>query len=121
MKKTIYSLGALREVLAAANRRYLEFISAIDDPSAGIGRLGKLRQTVHENARSYRGFNLFDEQDEWLLQVIARGEFNIKWVSEQTAARIPAATQQRTGLPAAETPARTRSGSSKPTAATSTT
>lgn len=77
MKKTIYSLGALREVLAAANRRYLEFISAIDDPSDGIGRLGKLSQTVHENARSYRGFNLFDEQDEWLFQVIARGEFNV--------------------------------------------
>lgn len=36
MKKTIYSLGALREVLTAANRPYLEFISAIDDPGDGI-------------------------------------------------------------------------------------
>jgi len=77
MKKTIYSLGALREVLAAANRRYLEFVSVIDDPSGGIHKLGKLSQTVHENARSYRGFNLFDEQDELLFQAIARGEFNI--------------------------------------------
>jgi hypothetical protein len=27
MQKTIYSLPALREVLVAANRRYLEFLS----------------------------------------------------------------------------------------------
>ena len=77
MKKTIYSLGALREVLAAANRRYLEFLSALDDPSGGIGKLGHLSQTIHEDARSYRGFNFFDPRDELLFQVIARGEFNI--------------------------------------------
>ena len=77
MKKTIYSLGALREVLAAANQRYLEFISAIDDPSDGRRKLGKLSQTVHQENRSYRGFNFFDAQDELLFQVIARAEFNI--------------------------------------------
>ena len=77
MKKTIYSLGALREVLAAANRRYLEFISAIDDPSNGLRKLGKLSQTVQQDARSYRGFNFFDADDERLFQTIARGEFNI--------------------------------------------
>jgi hypothetical protein len=77
MKKTIYSLGALREVLTAANRRYLEFISTIDDPSDGIRKLSKLSQPVREHQRSYRGFNLFDEQDDFLFRVIARGEFNI--------------------------------------------
>ena len=77
MKKTIYSLGALREVLTAANRRYLEFLSSINDPSQGIHKLQHLSQTVHEEARSYRGFNFFDSQDEFLFQVIARGEFNI--------------------------------------------
>ncbi len=77
MKKTIYSLGALREVLAAANRRYLEFLSSLDDPSGGIGKLAHLSQTIHEQDRSYRGFNFFDPRDELLFQVIARGEFNI--------------------------------------------
>jgi hypothetical protein len=77
MKKTIYSLGALREVLAAANRRYLEFLSALDDSSGGIGKLSNLSQTIHQEARSYRGFNFFDPRDELLFQVIARGEFNI--------------------------------------------
>jgi hypothetical protein len=83
MKKTIYSLGALREVLAAANRRYLEFLSSLDDPSDGQTKLRRLSQTLHEDARSYRGFNFFDPQDELLLQVIARGEFNISGFHNQ--------------------------------------
>src|SRR3984893_6990930 len=75
MKKTIYSLGALREVLCAANRRYPEFLSAIDDPSNGIDKLNKITRTVHEEARSYRGFNFFDQDDEALFLALARGEF----------------------------------------------
>jgi hypothetical protein len=31
LKKSIYSLGDLRQLVAAANRRYLEFISALED------------------------------------------------------------------------------------------
>lgn len=76
MKKTIYSLGALREVLNAANRRYLEFLSAIDDPSNGIDKLHKITRTVHEE-RSYRGFNFFNQDDEALFLAPARGEFTI--------------------------------------------
>src|SRR2546426_9225587 len=45
MKKSIYSLAPLRQVLAAANNRYLEFISTLDDPSAGIKHLNKLSRT----------------------------------------------------------------------------
>src|SRR6266566_2449673 len=46
MKKSIYSLPALREVLQAANRRYLEFLSTLDDPTAGIDRLHKISEPV---------------------------------------------------------------------------
>jgi hypothetical protein len=36
LRKTIYSLDPdLRELLVAANKRYLAFISHLDDPSAG--------------------------------------------------------------------------------------
>jgi len=45
MKETIYSLCALREVLGAANRRYLEFLPAIDDPSNGIDKLNQITRT----------------------------------------------------------------------------
>jgi hypothetical protein len=90
MKKTIYSLGALRELLMAANRRYLEFLSAIDDPSNGIDKLNKITRTVHEDARSYRGFNFFDQQDETLFLALARGEFSISGVQNKALrARFP--------------------------------
>ena len=90
MKKTIYSLGALREVLLAANHRYLEFLSAIDDPSNGIDKLNKITRTVHEEARSYRGFNFFDQDDEALFLALARGEFTISGVQNKALrARFP--------------------------------
>ena len=84
MKKTIYSLGPLRELLLAANRRYLEFLSAIDDPSNGLDKLNKITRTVHEEARSYRGFNFFDQDDETLFLALARGEFAISGVQNKT-------------------------------------
>ena len=90
MKKTIYSLGPLRELLLAANRRYLEFLSAIDDPSNGIHKLNKITRTVHEEARSYRGFNFFDQNDEALFLALARGEFTISGVQNKAwRARFP--------------------------------
>ena len=78
MKKSIYSLGPLRVSLASANRRYLEFISAIDDSSSGIRFLNKISRTVFDNDHAYRGFNFFDDEDQTLFETIARGEFNIR-------------------------------------------
>jgi uncharacterized protein (TIGR03437 family) len=53
MQKTIYSLPALRELMEAANRRYLEFLSAIEDPRAGRNKLDKLSQPVEQEGRRY--------------------------------------------------------------------
>ena len=77
MKKTIYSLAPLRELLLAANRRYLEFISVIEDDKAGTDKLNKISQPVEENDRGYRGFNFFDPDDEELFRALGSGEFNI--------------------------------------------
>lgn len=77
MKKGIYSLSPLRELLLAANRRYLEFISAIDDISAGIGKLNNISMSIVKNNRSYKGFNFFSEEDQKLFEAIVRGEFTI--------------------------------------------
>jgi len=77
MKKGIYSLAPLRELLLAANLRYLEFISSIEDRSAGISKLNKISKTVIDKNRSYKGFNLFTEDDQMLFESIASGEFNI--------------------------------------------
>ena len=78
VKKTIYSLPALRELMGAANRRYLEFISALDDPTTGLKDLLKISNRVRDpRQRSYRGFNLFDKQDLALFEAIVAGEFTI--------------------------------------------
>ncbi len=87
MKKTIYSLASLRELLAASNRRYLEFVSAIDDHSGALSKLNKITRTVQEKARSYRGFNFFDREDETLFLALARGEFTISGLQNKTLRR----------------------------------
>jgi len=84
MKKSIYSLTALRDVMAACNARYLEFISAIDDPSAGIRNLRKVSATLRENDRTYPGFNFFSDQDQVLFETLVRGEFNIRGFRNKT-------------------------------------
>jgi len=88
MQKTIYSLPALRELLEAANRRYLEFLSTIEDPRNGRDKLDKLSQPVRQKSRSYPGFNLFAAADETLLCVIARGEFNISGLQNKSLRRF---------------------------------
>ena len=87
MQKTIYSLAAQRELLEAANRRYLEFLSAIEDPRAGRNKPDKLSQPVEQEGRRYSGFNLFDLDDENLLCSIVRGEFNISGLQNKTLRR----------------------------------
>ena len=68
MKKGIYSLPALAKLLYAANQRYLQFISTIDDPSCGVNKLGKICKPVVDHTRSYKGFNLFDAEDQKLFE-----------------------------------------------------
>ncbi len=46
VKKTLYSLGVIRDLLGAANRRYLEFLSSLDDSSAGRKQLERLARPV---------------------------------------------------------------------------
>lgn len=77
MKKSIYSLPVVADLLKAANRRYLEFLSALDDPTAGIRDLDKISKTTSDGRRRYRGLNLFAEEDRAALEAILRGEFNL--------------------------------------------
>jgi hypothetical protein len=78
VKKTIHSLGVMRELLAAANRRYLEFVSTLDDTTTGRRQLERLSRPVRDANRSYKGLNFFDPLDSDLLLAIVRGEFNLR-------------------------------------------
>lgn len=77
MKKGIYSFAPLQKLLLAANTRYIAFISELDDNTTGIDRLNKIATTLIEDEHTYKGFNLFDENDQHLFETIAAGEFNI--------------------------------------------
>jgi len=77
MKKTIHSLPALRELLLAANQRYLKFISAIATPQVGVAKLHQLAETKMENQHRHKGFNLFSEEDTCLFRSLLQGEFFI--------------------------------------------
>jgi hypothetical protein len=80
LKKSIYSLPVLRDLMWASNRRYLEFISTLDDPTSGLRDLEKIARPVREGERSLPGFNLFDGEDLDLFLALVRGEFNISGV-----------------------------------------
>ena len=77
LRKNIYSLPDLRELMQAANERYLSFMASIDNPNASLQAIDKLAKPARENDRSYRGFNLFLGEDHSLFITLARGEWNI--------------------------------------------
>lgn len=96
MKKNIYSLRPFIKVASDANRRYLEFISTIEEKNVGTKRLRKVTQRIEENNRGYKGFNFFDDNDVKVMRILTRGEFNIsgfrnkdirKYLSQKSSGR----------------------------------
>ncbi len=77
LKKSIYSLNDLRLLLVAANKRYLAFVSEIDDPSAGQKLLHQVTEPKNLHGRTYKGFNFFSRDDQHLCEIIIRGEYAI--------------------------------------------
>jgi hypothetical protein len=77
VRKSIYSLPVVRDLLRAATYRYLDFLAAIEDPRPGLRALEKIATPVHDGERSYRGFNLLHGPDLELFRTILRGEWTI--------------------------------------------
>ncbi len=80
LKKSIYSLINLREILFGCNRRYLEFISSLEDHSDGRLALKKITEPKVENGTAWKGINFFDPKDQSLLRGIQRPEYNIRGI-----------------------------------------
>jgi hypothetical protein len=80
LKKSIYSLIDLREILAGCNRRYLEFLSAIEDTASGQRDLTRLSEPQREGDRTIKGLNFFAPAEQKLLRALQRPEFNIHGV-----------------------------------------
>jgi hypothetical protein len=77
LKKTIYSLIDLADILLGCNQRYLAFLASLDDPSAGERDLERLSRPRVGTIPQVKGVNFFDPAEKTLLQTLQRGEFNI--------------------------------------------
>lgn len=77
VKKSIYSLIDLREILFGCNRRYLEHLSALDDFSAGVRALDRVTRTRVVDDKTVKGINFFDPTDKALLQALQDPRVNI--------------------------------------------
>lgn len=77
VKKTIYSLNDLRDILLGCNRRYLAYLSALDDVSAGVRALDRLTRPRAVNGKTIKGVNFFNPVEQALLRALQRPAFNI--------------------------------------------
>jgi hypothetical protein len=77
VKKTIYSLIDLREILLGCNRRYLAHLSALDDFSAGVRALERLTKPRSVDGKTVKGINFFDPTDNALLHALQNPRVNI--------------------------------------------
>jgi hypothetical protein len=77
VKKTIYSLIDLRELLLGCNRRYLAHLSALDDFSAGVRALERLTKPRGVEGKTVKGINFFEPGDKALLQALQNPRVNI--------------------------------------------
>jgi hypothetical protein len=80
VKKSIYSLIDLRELLLGCNRRYIAHLSALDDFSAGIRALGQLTKTREVDGKTVQGINFFAPVDQALLHALQNPRVNIAGV-----------------------------------------
>ena len=71
VKKSIYSLVDLRELLLGCNRRYIAHLSALDDFSAGVRALDRV------DGRTIKGINFFEPGDSALLHALHNPRVNI--------------------------------------------
>jgi hypothetical protein len=77
VKKSIYSLIDLREILLGCNKRYLAHLSALDDVSAGARALDRLTRPREVDGKTVKGINFFEPGDKALLHALQDPRVNI--------------------------------------------
>ena len=89
VKKSIYSLIDLREILLGCNRRYLAHLSALDDFSAGVRALDRLTKPRAVDGKTVRGINFFDPTDNALLHALQNPRVNIAGIRRADLLSLP--------------------------------
>jgi hypothetical protein len=78
LRKHISSLTRLRRCMHGVTQRFLDYVSKIVEPSCGHDDMHDLSKTTRDtNGHAYRGFNLFDKEDEQLLRSVNDPSYQI--------------------------------------------
>jgi hypothetical protein len=89
MKKSIYSLPDLAELMQAGVRRYSQWLASLAEHTAGHREIIRLGRPEHDaQGRSYRGFNPFLEEDERVLQIVLSGEHALVGLTARRLRRV---------------------------------
>jgi len=74
LTKGVKHLWRYRDVMRAANARYLEALAAIENPAAAHKQLERVCEPVRYKSRRQRGLNPLRQDDRTLLKAVMRGE-----------------------------------------------
>jgi hypothetical protein len=89
MKKSIYSLPDLAELMQAGVHRYSQWLAGLAEHTAGHRDIARLGRPEHDaQGRSYRGFSPFLEEDERVLQIVLSGEHALVGLTARRLRRV---------------------------------
>ena len=80
MNKGVINLYRYREVAWAANRRYLDALSVVDDPAPAYRQVEELTEPVMVSGRSHAGFNPASPGDVRLFQAVLAGDHVLRGI-----------------------------------------
>lgn len=80
MNKGVINLYRYREVALAANRRYLDALSVVDDPAPAYRQVEELTEPVVVSGRSHAGFNPASPADVRLFQAVLDGDHVLRGI-----------------------------------------
>ena len=78
MNKSVINLYRYREVALAANERYLDALSVVENSAPAYRRVEKITEPVVKAGRSYAGFNPASGQDVKLFAAVLDGDHIVR-------------------------------------------
>jgi hypothetical protein len=78
MNKGVANLPSYQQVARAANDRYLNALSVVDDPAEGYRQASRLAESKLHRGRRYAGFNPARRADVRLFEAVMAGEHRLR-------------------------------------------
>jgi hypothetical protein len=88
LRRTLADLFRRAEVSSAANERYLEALSAVNETLPLFKRAEEVCQPVLRDGERFRALNPWSQEDGKLLEAVSRGEFTLNGFRNQDIRRL---------------------------------